>query len=135
VWSAPDAKSGIKAAITHFRILDWYQFAALAEVTLDTGRTHQIRVHFSHAGHPVAGDTLYGGGEVMLGRVAPLFQTPAAGLVKRLTSQALHAVRLSFTHPRTGQAMEFESPLPDEFQAALKFLEKFKREDEEGDRL
>lgn len=130
VWSAPDAKAGIKTAVTHYSVLEWYQFAAQVEVHLETGRTHQIRVHFAHAGHPVAGDTLYGGGERMLGRVAPLFQTPAAGLLKRLSSQALHAAKLSFTHPRTKKTMEFESPLPEEFQNALKFLEKFRREDE-----
>jgi len=122
-----------KPAVTHYRVLDWYQFAAHVEVTLDTGRTHQIRVHFAHAGHPVAGDTLYGGGEPMLGRVPPLFQTPAAGLLKRLGSQALHAVRLSFTHPRTKKKLAFESPLPQEFKDALKHLEKFRREPEADD--
>jgi 23S rRNA pseudouridine1911/1915/1917 synthase len=66
----------------------------------------------------------------MLGRVPPLFQTPAAGLLKRLSSQALHAARLSFTHPRTGKEMTFESPLPEEFTAALKFLGKFRRDEE-----
>jgi 23S rRNA pseudouridine1911/1915/1917 synthase len=120
-----------KAAVTHYRVTDWYQFAAQAEVTLDTGRTHQIRVHFSHAGFPVAGDTLYGGGESMLGRVPPLFHSSAASLLKRLSSQALHAAKLSFTHPRTKKDLTFESPLPEEFQNALKFLEKFRREEEE----
>jgi 23S rRNA pseudouridine1911/1915/1917 synthase len=118
-----------KPAVTHYRVVDWFQFAAQVEVRLETGRTHQIRVHFSHAGYPVAGDTLYGGGEPMLGRVPPLFQTPAAGLLKRLSSQALHAARLSFTHPRTGKAMAFETPAPEEFQGALKFLESFRRVD------
>jgi 23S rRNA pseudouridine1911/1915/1917 synthase len=128
VWSAPDAKAGIKAAITHYRVLQWFQFAAEVEVTLDTGRTHQIRVHFSHAGYPVAGDTPYGGGEAMLSRVPPLFQSAAAGLAKRLSSQALHAAKLSFVHPRTKKTMTFESPVPEEYAAALKGLEKFRRE-------
>jgi 23S rRNA pseudouridine1911/1915/1917 synthase len=125
-----------KHAITHYRVLDWYQFAAHVEVTLETGRTHQIRVHFSHAGFPVAGDTVYGGGDSMLGRVPPLFHSAAANLIKTLSSQALHAVKLSFTHPRTKKKMTFESPLPTEFRDALKLLEKFKRddvEDEEGE--
>jgi 23S rRNA pseudouridine1911/1915/1917 synthase len=120
-----------KAAVTHYRVLDWYQFAAHVEVTLETGRTHQIRVHFSHAGFPIAGDTLYGGGDQMLGRVPPLFQQAAHGLLKRLHSQALHAVKLSFTHPRTKKALSFESPLPQEFRDSLKLLEKFKREEED----
>ncbi len=123
-------KLGAKLAITHWRVLDWFQFAAQVEVVLDTGRTHQIRVHFSHAGHPVAGDTLYGGGQPMLGRVPPLFQGAAAGMLKRLTSQALHAARLSFTHPATGKRMEFESPLPGEFRDTLEYLEKYRRVEE-----
>jgi 23S rRNA pseudouridine1911/1915/1917 synthase len=134
VWSAPDAKAGIKAAVTHYRVLDWYQFAAEVEVRLETGRTHQIRVHFAHAGYPVAGDTLYGGGENMLARVAPLFQSAAAGLLSRLSSQALHAAKLSFVHPRTKKEMTFESPLPEEYKAALKGLGKYRRDDEDGGR-
>ncbi len=120
-----------KTAVTHFKALDWYQFATHVEVKLDTGRTHQIRVHFSHAGFPIAGDTLYGGGEQMLKRTAPLFQGPAAGLIKRLTSQALHAVKLEFTHPATGKKLSFKSPLPEEFKKALKHLAPFKRERQE----
>jgi 23S rRNA pseudouridine1911/1915/1917 synthase len=120
-----------KPAVTHYRVLNWFQFAAEVEVKLETGRTHQIRVHFSHAGFPVVGDTLYGGGEPMLGRVPPLFQAPAAGVLKRLHSQALHAAKLAFTHPRTGKKLSFTTPLPEEFQAALKFLKPFKRDEEE----
>ncbi len=117
-----------KPAVTHYKVLDWYQFASHVEVSLDTGRTHQIRVHFAHAGHPVAGDVLYGGGESMLGRVPPLFQASAAALLKRLSSQALHATNLSFVHPRTKKKLSFQSPLPAEFRESLKFLEKFKRD-------
>jgi 23S rRNA pseudouridine1911/1915/1917 synthase len=63
--------------------------------------------------------------------VPPLFHSSAASLLKRLSSQALHAAKLSFTHPRTKKDLTFESPLPEEFQNALKFLEKFRREEEE----
>ena len=64
-------------------------------------------MHFSHAGFPIAGDTLYGGGEQMLKRTGPLFQGPAAGLIKRLSSQALHAVKLEFKHPvRIGDSLQ-----------------------------
>lgn len=120
-----------KTAVTHFRALDWFQFASHVEVTLDTGRTHQIRVHFSHAGFPIAGDALYGGGEQMLKRTGPLFQGPAAGLLKRLSSQALHAVKLEFKHPVTGKKLAFKSPLPEEFKKALAHLKPFKRERDE----
>ncbi len=120
-----------KPAKTHYKVLAWYQFAAHLEVRLQTGRTHQIRVHLSHARHPVVGDTLYGGGESMLGRLPPLFQTPAAGLLKRLSSQALHAAKLAFVHPRTGEMMEFQSPHPQEFQDALDYLRAFQRKPED----
>ncbi len=116
-----------KPAVTHYHVLAWYQFCAHLEVRLETGRTHQIRVHLSHAGHPVCGDELYGGGDTVMGRIPPLFQTPAAGLLKRLTSQALHAVRLSFVHPGNGKLMEFQSPLPGEFRAALEYLQPYQR--------
>lgn len=129
---APD-QAGAKSAVTRWRVLDWFRFTARVEVELDTGRTHQIRVHFAHAGHPVAGDALYGGGAAMLGRVPPLYHGPAAGLSKRLSAQALHAARLAFVHPADGRPMKFESPLPGEFRDALKYLEKYRR-DEESER-
>ncbi|MPN37591.1 Ribosomal large subunit pseudouridine synthase D [bioreactor metagenome] len=73
---------------------------------LETGRTHQIRVHMAHIGHPVVGDDVYGAGKNKLG----------------LTSQALHAARLTLTHPTSGVVMTFTAPLPDEFKAALHSL-------------
>ena len=87
-------------------------------------------MHFSQAGFPVAGDALYGGGEEILSRLVPLLQTPAAGLLKRLTSQALHAERLAFAHPRDGKPMEFTSPLPEEFRKGLEYLERYRRKAE-----
>ena len=81
-------------------------------LTLETGRTHQIRVHMSHLSHPLLGDTVYGGGRTPFERHhAPL-----------LSGQCLHAVRLTLCHPRTGKEMCFESPLPAEFQKLLDIL-------------
>jgi RluA family pseudouridine synthase len=99
-------RPGGEEARTRFRVRERYADATLAEVELETGRTHQIRVHMAHLGHPVFGDRSYG--------------APRADLVRR---QALHASRLSFVHPSTSEALTFEAPLPDdlvELQARLR---------------
>lgn len=88
-----------RPAITEYRVLRQHQNVALVELTLHTGRTHQIRVHMSHIGHPVVGDPLYG-------------RRPANVVARPL----LHAYRLAFTHPITGKPMEFTAPMPPEFQ-------------------
>ncbi len=87
-------------AVTRFRVVERYPDATLLELELETGRTHQIRVHMAHLGHPLLGDRQYGGG--------------GAGTPKR---QALHAARLSFLHPRTGEPLTFEAPLPPDLAA------------------
>jgi 23S rRNA pseudouridine1911/1915/1917 synthase len=115
-----------KHAVTHYKVLGFFQFASHLEVTLDTGRTHQIRVHFSHSGFPVVGDPLYGGRQGFLGRVQPILHPYAAKLLSFFQSQALHAHRLSFLHPVTGKRLEFTSPLPADMREGLAFLEKFR---------
>jgi 23S rRNA pseudouridine1911/1915/1917 synthase len=94
--------SGEREARTHFEVIEPLPADTLVRARLDTGRTHQIRVHFAAIGHPVAGDREYGTG----GRHG-------------LERQFLHATRLQFTHPVTGEAMSFESALPDDLEAAL----------------
>ncbi len=101
-------------AVTHWKVLERYPGFTYAEAVLETGRTHQIRVHLSHIGHPLAGDTVYGGGRTP-------FEKHNAGL---LDGQALHAVALILRHPRTGELMRFESPLPGGFAAVLDKLRK-----------
>lgn len=103
-----------KPAVTHFRVLERFEGAALLEVSLETGRTHQIRVHLSEAGYPLLGDALYGAGRKRTARAQD-----AAEAVGR---QALHAARLSFVHPRTRRLMTFEAPLPPDFARGLKLL-------------
>ena len=90
--------------------------AALVECTLETGRTHQIRVHMAAIGHPVIGDRTYGSGFAT--KVA-LLPEPARGLVAAFPRQALHAFRLGFEHPVTGAEMLFESPPPDDMAALV----------------
>ena len=94
---------GGKPAATQFELLQDSAQGCWVRATLETGRTHQIRVHMAHIGHPLMADELYGGA--------------AAGALKR---QALHAYRLAFAHPATGQTLEFQAPLPDDLQGALR---------------
>ncbi len=98
---------GGRRAVTHYRVLGRYNGYTHVECRLDTGRTHQIRVHMSYSGHPLLGDTVYRG-----------------KAVKGLAGQCLHARQLTFLHPRTGEAMTVECPLPDWFTAILNKLER-----------
>ena len=96
-----------RRAVTHWEVIARYRGVTHLRCRLETGRTHQIRVHLAHIGHPVLGDTVYGS------------KKPVPGL----TGQCLHASSLRFTHPATGKTMEFTCPLPEEFQAYLRKLQ------------
>ena len=115
-------RQGSRRALTEWRVQERFgDRATLAEVILHTGRTHQIRVHLSEAGHPVVADSAYGGirREARLPAGDPL--KVAAASVGR---QALHAWRLAFRHPRTGKVKRFEAPLPSDLAAAIETLRK-----------
>lgn len=99
---------GGRRAVTHFEVVSRYSRYTEIICRLETGRTHQIRVHMSAIGHPVAGDPLYGG---------------AKGNPFRCDGQLLHAEKLGFRHPRTGKYVEFTAPLPENFKKALAYLE------------
>lgn len=103
-----------KPAITVYRVLESFDGAALVEVDLLTGRTHQIRVHLAESGHPLLCDSMYGAGRKAKGRAAEAQEV--------LGRQALHAWKLAFPHPRTGKVLHVEAPLPADFEAALKVL-------------
>ncbi len=114
--------SGGKEAVTHYRIAERYAAHTLLAVRLETGRTHQIRVHMAHIRHPVVGDPVYGGRPR-----PPREATP--GLLDALTNlrrQALHAARLAFDHPASGAPVVWEAPLPDDFAGLLHELEPFR---------
>ena len=103
-----------REAVTHYEVLSRYGNISYLKLRLETGRTHQIRVHMSYLGHSLLGDEVYGQSKIPFEkRHAPL-----------LSGQALHAKRLSLTHPRTRERMSFECPLPDDFQRLVDILEK-----------
>lgn len=99
-------ETGGRRAITHYKVLQRFGNFTYIEARLETGRTHQIRVHMAYRKHPLLGDQIYGP------KKSPL----------NVKSQVLHAKTIGFTHPKTGERMEFDSPLPDEFQEVLKKL-------------
>jgi 23S rRNA pseudouridine1911/1915/1917 synthase len=107
-----------REAVTHYRVLAQFARHAHVELALETGRTHQIRVHMQHLGHPLLGDPTYGR------RNPPAPGQPAAltRALAGLTRQALHARMLELTHPETGKTLRITSPLPRDFQQVLRAL-------------
>jgi 23S rRNA pseudouridine1911/1915/1917 synthase len=105
-------KEGGREAVTHYRVLERFGGISYLALELETGRTHQIRVHMSYKGHPLLGDEVYGASKCRFEERHP----------RLFDGQALHATRLTLTHPETGERMSFDAPLPDNFQKALELL-------------
>ncbi|MEJ2052566.1 MAG: RluA family pseudouridine synthase [Calditrichaceae bacterium] len=108
-----------RTAVTHIKTLQNFEYATLLEIKLDTGRTHQIRVHLNYIHHPVIGDPDYNGRESQLKGLPPNLRKRGTHLLKILQRQALHAKKLTFIHPHTEKQVEFESELPADFTEAL----------------
>ena len=108
-----------KWSCTHWRMLERLYYVSLLEMRLETGRTHQIRVHLSHAGHPLFNDEKYGGDRIRKGTVFSKYQQFVDNCFKILPRHALHAKELGFVHPITGEEMMFISDLPEEFEQCL----------------
>jgi len=109
-----DPEKRAREAITHYEVLERFSGFTYIKCELETGRTHQIRVHMSHIGHPLLGDTLYGGGHTKFEKDNKQYNE----------GQCLHAGKLILTHPKTGELMTFEAPLPDGFCEILEKLRK-----------
>lgn len=114
----PDGKEG-KPAITNYRVLERLGFVTLVECKLETGRTHQIRVHMRFIGHPIFNDEQYGGKRILKGVDTPKYRQFVENCFALLPGQALHAATLGFIHPQSGQPMFFEATLPENFRILL----------------
>ncbi len=114
----PDGSQG-KHAVTHYRIIEPLGYVSLVECRLETGRTHQIRVHMAYSGHPLFNDEEYGGHRILKGTTFTKYQQFVRNCFDLVPRQALHAQTLSFDHPVTGKRLSFKSPLPDDMAQAI----------------
>ena len=114
----PDSEIG-KSAVTHYRVLERFGYVTLVECKLETGRTHQIRAHMKHIGHPLFADERYGGCEILRGNRSSAYKAFIQNCFKLCGRQALHARTLGFVHPLSGQQMDFNSELPADMEALI----------------
>lgn len=119
----PDGSQG-KPAITHYKVIESFSYISMVECKLETGRTHQIRVHLSHIRHPLFNDEIYGGSQILKGTTFSKYQQFVKNCFKILPRQALHAKSLSFDHPVTGKRLYFESDIPNDMRQVI---EKWRR--------
>ncbi len=115
---APDSGIG-KSAVTHWRVIERFGFVTLIECILETGRTHQIRAHMKHIGHPLFSDERYGGCEILRGTRSSTYKAFINNCFKICPRQALHARTLGFVHPSTGEQMDFTSDLPSDLEQLI----------------
>ncbi len=114
-----DEESRGKWSVTHYKVLERFNYVTLIECQLETGRTHQIRAHMQHIGHPLFSDSSYGGDKIIKGTVFSKYKQFVENCFEIMPRQALHARSLGFEHPVTKHRMYFESDLPADFQAVL----------------
>ena len=118
VFLGDEADKG-KPAVTHYKVIERLGYVTLVSCKLETGRTHQIRVHMKHIGHTLFNDERYGGEKVLKGTTFTKYKQFVDNCFKILPRQALHAKTLGFEHPRTGRFMRFDSPIPDDIQQCV----------------
>ena len=114
-----------KRAITNYEVLSRLNYVSLVKCNLETGRTHQIRVHMKHIGHTLFNDERYGGDSILKGTTFTKYKQFVENCFKLLPRQALHAKTLGFTHPKTGKFMQFDSVLPKDFQSCIEKWENY----------
>lgn len=119
VFEDEDAESKGKPAVTHYEVLERFGYVTLVSCRLETGRTHQIRVHMKHIGHTLFNDARYGGDDVLKGTHFSKYKQFVDNCFKVLPRQALHARTLGFEHPTTGAFLRFEAPMPSDMEACL----------------
>jgi len=111
-----------KHAITYYRVMETFVCCTLLSLKLETGRTHQIRVHLAHIGHPVFGDPVYEGRTRAINRLSPVLRRQMETVLDSLPRQALHASTLAFVHPATGERIEVHAPPPDDMMQTIRRL-------------
>ncbi len=119
VFTVVEGEDEGKEAITHYRIIERFGYVTLVECRLETGRTHQIRVHFRNIGHPLFGDTTYGGDQILKGTTFTKYKQFIRNCFGILPRQALHAKTLGFAHPGSSERMHFDSELPGDLSEVL----------------
>ena len=122
--SYPEGEHG-KEAITHYKVLERFNYVTLVECRLETGRTHQIRVHMQSIGHPIFNDDFYGGDRIVKGTVFTKYRQFVENCFALCPRHALHAQQLGFIHPVTRKQMYFESGLPEDMNAVIEKWRKY----------
>lgn len=125
----PDGSYG-KHAVTHYEVVERFGYVTLLECKLETGRTHQIRAHLKHSGHPLFNDETYGGDKILKGTSFSKYKQFVMNCFELMPRHALHAATLGFIHPRTKERILFESPLPEDFNRLLNKWRKYTAEKE-----
>ena len=120
----PDGSHG-KAAVTHYKVIEDLGYISMIECKLETGRTHQIRVHLSHIRHPLFNDDEYGGDKILKGTTFSRYQQFVRNCFRILPRQALHAKSLAFDHPVSGKRLSFDSELPEDMQQVIEKWRKY----------
>ena len=119
IMSVTENENYGKRAITHYKVLQDFNYVSLIECQLETGRTHQIRAHMKYLGNPIFNDERYGGNKIIKGTIFTKYKQFVENCFKILPRQALHAQSLGFNHPRTNKQMKFESQLPEDISLCL----------------
>jgi 23S rRNA pseudouridine1911/1915/1917 synthase len=127
IMSVPDEDNIGKRAVTHYKVVQDYGYVSLIECQLETGRTHQIRAHMKHIGHPIFNDNRYGGDKILKGTIFNKYKQFVDNCFKALPRQALHAKTLGFVHPIKNKKMVFEIDVPDDFNSCLEKWKKYSK--------
>lgn len=126
VYEGDDLEKG-KPAVTHYKVLERLGYVTLISCKLETGRTHQIRVHMKHIGHTLFNDERYGGERILKGTTFTKYKQFVENCFKILPRQALHAKTLGFKHPKTGEFMIFDSEIPEDMQACIQKWQQYSK--------
>lgn len=127
IMSVPNEDDIGKKAVTHYNIIEDLGYVSLIECQLETGRTHQIRAHMKHIGHPIFNDVRYGGDKILKGTIFNKYKQFVDNCFKIMPRQALHAKTLGFLHPKTNEKMYFDKELPNDFNSCLEKWKKYSK--------